>query len=341
MNPSSWSTGLLAPSAVCKLQGLVTGTANLPPPSMGDLAQPKLPPELECYIFQLAARVTPELAPALILVAWRVKEWIEPLLYNTLIMHTHFSARMRNVSYTMDAFQLITRTKSPEFLRKNVVNCMLFIVSVNDARTVLAALQGVENLFISVRGRLADAQHVGHPIPPEVLNLPLKQLYTGIQEIVVLDKLDPRAYPCFRNLTHLELFTNPVAWGRDIVPWPDSEAEPPTSWAFLTRLPSLTHLALNNGCPDEVSEFLLSHCVSLHALLLITSRPPFAPLIMTNAPDSRFVVMVPMTLVGYLSDWKDGTLTGRDYWSRVDRFIARRLAGEIDSREFMLTDSED
>ncbi|KAJ7049648.1 hypothetical protein C8F01DRAFT_1238304 [Mycena amicta] len=306
---------------------------------MGDLAQPKLPPELERYIFQLAARVTPELAPALILVAWRVKEWIEPLLYNTL-MYIDLSAELRNVrSRTMNAFQLITQAKSPEFLRKNVVNCMLFVVSVDDARTILAALQGVENLFISLRGQLADAKHGGYPVPPEVLSLPLKRLYAGIQEIVALDKLDPLAYPCFRNLTHLELFTNPVAWGRDIVPWPDSEAEPPTSWAFLTRLPSLTHLALNTGCPDEVSEFLLSHCLSLRALLLITSTS--APLTMTNAPDSRFVVMAPMIVLAYLSDWKDGKLTGRDYWSRVDRFIARRLAGEIDSREFMLADSED
>ncbi|KAJ7051534.1 hypothetical protein C8F01DRAFT_1174869 [Mycena amicta] len=303
---------------------------------MGDLplaSQPKLPPELECHIFQLAARLNPELVPALLVVAWRVKEWIEPLLYNTLIIQTEVTAKIANVrSCTMD---LITGThaKSPKFLRKNVVNCMLCVLVAEQASTILSVLQGVENLFISISGELPDPQH---PVPPEILNLPLKQLYTGIQDIVTLERLDPLAYPCFRNLTHFELFTNPSAWGRDIAPWPKPPAEPPTSWAFLTRLPSLTHLALNNGCPAVVSEFLLSHCVSLRALLLITSgwsvpHPGFIP-------DSRFVVMIPMSIGGYLTDWKDGAFTGNDYWSRIDRFIARRLFGEIDNWEFMLTD---
>ncbi|KAJ7051530.1 hypothetical protein C8F01DRAFT_1376846 [Mycena amicta] len=302
---------------------------------MGDLrlaSQPKLPPELECHIFQLAALLNPELVPALLVVAWRVKEWIEPLLYNTLILQTEITRGIANVrTFTMD---LITGTqaKSPVFLRKNVINCMLFIVDAKEARSILSVLQRVENLFISISGELSDAQH---PVPPEILNLPLKQLYTGIQDIVTLERLDPLAYPCFRNLTHFELFTNPSAWGRDIAPWPQSPAEPPTSWAFLTRLPSLTHLALNNGCHADVSEVLLSHCVSLRALLLITSgwsvpHPGFVP-------DSRFVVMFPMSINGYLKDWKDGAFTGNDYWSRVDRFIARRLLGEIDNREFMLT----
>ncbi|KAJ7057271.1 hypothetical protein C8F01DRAFT_1151511 [Mycena amicta] len=304
---------------------------------MGDLrlaSQPKLPPQLECHIFQLAARLNPELVPALLVVAWRVKEWIEPLLYNTLILQTELTRGIANVrTCTMD---LVTGTqaKSPVFLRKNVVNCMLFIVDAKEARPILSVLQRVENLFISVSRELSDAQHA---VPPEILNLPLKQLYTGIQTLVTLERLDPLAYSCFRNLTHFELFTNPSAWGRDIAPWPNPPAsEPPTSWAFLTRLPSLTHLALNNGCPADVSEFLLSHCVSLRALLLITSgwsvpHPGFIP-------DSRFVVMIPMSINGYLQDWKDGAFTGNDYWSRVDRFIARRLLGEIDNRELMLTD---
>ncbi|KAJ7051533.1 hypothetical protein C8F01DRAFT_1174866, partial [Mycena amicta] len=296
---------------------------------MGDLrlaSQPELPPELECHIFQLAARLNPELVPALLVVAWRVKEWIEPLLYNTLILQTELTRGIANVRSCPIDLITGTQAKSPAFLRKNVINCMLFVVDVEEARSILSVLQRVENLFISVSGELSDAQH---PVSPEILNLPLKQLYTGIRHLVTLERLDPLAYPCFRNLTHFELFSNPSPWGRDVAPWPEFPAEAPTSWAFLTRLPSLTHLALNNGCHEVVSEFLLSHCVSLRALLLITSdwsepQPGFIP-------DSRFVVMIPMSIAGYLTDWKDGAFTGNDYWSRVDRFIARRLFGEIDS----------
>ncbi|KAJ7879703.1 hypothetical protein B0H13DRAFT_1571256, partial [Mycena leptocephala] len=47
---------------------------------------PLLPPELERIIFELAAFVNPASMPSLLLVAPRVKIWIEPLLYETLII---------------------------------------------------------------------------------------------------------------------------------------------------------------------------------------------------------------------------------------------------------------
>ncbi|KAJ7659091.1 hypothetical protein DFH06DRAFT_1130657 [Mycena polygramma] len=51
---------------------------------IADAIQPNLPPELERHIFELAALSHPMLIPNMIRVAWRVKLWIEPLLYRTL-----------------------------------------------------------------------------------------------------------------------------------------------------------------------------------------------------------------------------------------------------------------
>ncbi|KAJ7622098.1 hypothetical protein FB45DRAFT_121814 [Roridomyces roridus] len=42
---------------------------------------PSLPPELERDLFELAAYTRPRSIPKLMLVAWRVKAWVEPLLY--------------------------------------------------------------------------------------------------------------------------------------------------------------------------------------------------------------------------------------------------------------------
>ncbi|KAJ7887124.1 hypothetical protein B0H14DRAFT_2696630 [Mycena olivaceomarginata] len=47
---------------------------------------PKLPPELECTIFEIAALARPKMIPSLILVAHRVKHWVEPLLYRVIMV---------------------------------------------------------------------------------------------------------------------------------------------------------------------------------------------------------------------------------------------------------------
>ncbi|KAF7288193.1 hypothetical protein HMN09_01418700 [Mycena chlorophos] len=50
---------------------------------------PALPPELELHIFSLAAFAHPKSVPTLALVAKRVREWTEPILYRTLFFPHH------------------------------------------------------------------------------------------------------------------------------------------------------------------------------------------------------------------------------------------------------------
>ncbi|KAJ6482777.1 hypothetical protein C8R45DRAFT_307587 [Mycena sanguinolenta] len=51
-----------------------------------DTVSPLLPPELEQTIFEVIALSWPRSIPRLMLVAWRVKSWVEPLLYRTIIV---------------------------------------------------------------------------------------------------------------------------------------------------------------------------------------------------------------------------------------------------------------
>jgi hypothetical protein len=69
-------------------------------------------------------------------------------------------------------------------------------------------------------------------------------------------------------------------------------------------------------------------CKSLTVLIILAPVPERRPIeLETLADDHRFVMM---SLDAYLADWQHGTLTGRDYWTRADAFISKRISGEID-----------
>ncbi|KAJ7056078.1 hypothetical protein C8F01DRAFT_1373075 [Mycena amicta] len=90
---------------------------------------------------------------------------------------------------------------------------MLVMLRAETVLSILAAIPTIYNLFISIKGRrYTDEQ----PLPPQFLNLPLRQLYGDISDLVSLKKLDPLRHKCFANLTHLELFADPDAWGNDV-----------------------------------------------------------------------------------------------------------------------------
>ncbi|TFK58527.1 hypothetical protein BDN72DRAFT_906654 [Pluteus cervinus] len=61
-----------------------TGKAEL-----GDIlpSTPRLPVELERAIFEDAAQGSRDSIPTLMLLANRVKEWLEPLLYSIVVIH--------------------------------------------------------------------------------------------------------------------------------------------------------------------------------------------------------------------------------------------------------------
>ncbi|KAJ7121829.1 hypothetical protein C8R43DRAFT_1136349 [Mycena crocata] len=53
------------------------------------LGLPVLPVELEREIFEIAAHSRPRSVPTLVLVASRVKVWVEPFLYRTIFLDAY------------------------------------------------------------------------------------------------------------------------------------------------------------------------------------------------------------------------------------------------------------
>ncbi|KAJ7912448.1 hypothetical protein B0H13DRAFT_2660086 [Mycena leptocephala] len=84
---------------------------------------PTLPLELECRIFETAALSRPVSIPAMMHVAWRVKHWLEPLLYRTLAF-TDSKRLLDGFPFlNQGIFERLVRTK-PALLRDTVRNVM-------------------------------------------------------------------------------------------------------------------------------------------------------------------------------------------------------------------------
>ncbi|KAJ7629850.1 hypothetical protein B0H17DRAFT_1091096 [Mycena rosella] len=73
---------------------------------MERLSTPALPPELERQIFEICALFRPVSIPKLMLVAWRVKQWIEPILYRTVVIGALESAT-RDTEFPVFTFDIL------------------------------------------------------------------------------------------------------------------------------------------------------------------------------------------------------------------------------------------
>ncbi|KAJ7127280.1 hypothetical protein C8R43DRAFT_1211138 [Mycena crocata] len=85
------------------------------------MPSPVLPPGLEKAIFEIVAQVRPLSIPVLMRVAWRVKIWLEPLLYRTLLVSTDSNVVLEgHIRAPAETFIPVTHSKPPSFFRNSV-----------------------------------------------------------------------------------------------------------------------------------------------------------------------------------------------------------------------------
>ncbi|KAJ7664997.1 hypothetical protein B0H17DRAFT_1143473 [Mycena rosella] len=284
---------------------------------------PLLPLDLERQIFEIAALSRPVGIPNLMLVAWRVKEWVEPLFYRTIAIRRSHAPPI--LSEPLDGYPIFTagtilsaiRRDPPILFHQSVHNLFLpdGVADEMDVTALLSACISVENLWIA-------------EIDDEMLSfasLSPKQLYTNS-----LPALAP-ANPFFSQITHLELFA--------------IQEEDTTNFSRLSLIPQLTHLSFNGG--GLVAEFfflrLLETCKSLSVLVFLQGIPGdwarHSEDIQTQdlLKDIRFVAMCCMS---FLKDWQMGIHAGADYWSRAETLIAKRRSGELPVLQFEILEDE-
>ncbi|KAJ7641912.1 hypothetical protein FB45DRAFT_901335 [Roridomyces roridus] len=292
---------------------------------MADDAPPLLPPELEQEIFVTAAYVTPLAIPKFMLVAWRVKLWVEPLLYRVVML----SGIDADNGWALDSESgypfrcsdsvLFARALAvpPSTLRDSTQHLFLVSADPDVIQPILSAASNVEDLWINN----LNGDHW-----PLVSAMPLRRLACNLEAFAL--PIIEFTHPMFSRLTHLEL---------TFVLHPDEDI-----WCTgLAAIPTLTHLAYNNDLGMlSLSPALLRVCNSLQALIFIAlthipilDRSTVDPHLRDLTRDPRFVQVVCMR---YVRDWQMGALKGLDYWERADDFISRRRSGEIDPLHYII-----
>ncbi|KAJ6593249.1 hypothetical protein B0H19DRAFT_1089528 [Mycena capillaripes] len=286
-----------------------------------------LPEDLEREIFEIAACSRPRAIPKLMLVARRVKLWVEPLLYRTITLSRANDTSAEYPAHSQDTLFSILGSESRPALRSAVRNFLFVWLPPADGTFVLSRCPGIENLYMS-------SSQVSELLPSVADLLNLKRLHCNMS---VLFSSAPGGqidftHRLFERITHLELldYYEPADLARD------SER-----WCTIARLPALTHLAFYTANFVTIALPLLQTCPSLLILVLKLGPGEYAETIVDVRPDAQELAKDPRFVVmdrrkgGATSDWERGAYMGRDFWTTAEEYIRKRSAREIDVLEYL------
>ncbi|KAJ6574341.1 hypothetical protein B0H19DRAFT_1371445 [Mycena capillaripes] len=277
-----------------------------------------LPIELECAIFEIAAHSRPSSIPTLMLVAWRVKIWVEPLLYRTITICYRDLQQLEG----HPVFPMNRILQPMPFPRPLVHHLFLSRMPIEDAMVLLAGCRNIDNLWINDTGM--------GKLFLFVADLPLTHLYCNVEDLFGPERPIDFNHRIFSRITHLEIFDSSLLHSLN-----------PDSWVALDCIPHLTHLAFNDDAIVGIWPTLLRTCKSLRVLVVLDPES-LSDLAEHEderelAKDCRFVVMA---CSFETKDWIMGAHTGIDYWSRAEDFIAKRRSGQINSLQYTLEGDE-
>ncbi|KAJ7620411.1 hypothetical protein FB45DRAFT_1094550 [Roridomyces roridus] len=276
---------------------------------------PLFPPDLERVIFELAASSSPFSIHKLMLVAWRVKEWIEPLRYHVAVASStdggHYSTR----GYPQaDISQLLLT--SPSHLHRTVRHLCLANPHAKDTLSLLSNCPNVQSIWGS------------GPELKQLLTIQprrLTRLHLDLERLFRPPTPPDFTHRLFSHITHLEIFDRPRT-----LDW--------TVWSGLASLPHLTHLAFNSEQFIYIFPDLLHACRALRVLaLVVTGKRVESPVPPVLLEDVRFVWMI---CAEYVKDWHAGAFIGRDFWTRAEEFIHMRRTGEVDRLQYRIEQDE-
>ncbi|KAJ7059490.1 hypothetical protein C8F01DRAFT_1370414 [Mycena amicta] len=262
--------------------------------------EPRLPQDLEREIFELTACLYPGKRAILVLVARRVRAWVEPFIYKTLIVNG------------LDGAQHIlslAASRPPEFF-PSIVRRLVLSADTHIPANVLALCTGATHLameddilrehWAQIHATFLSLQHV-------------QRLTFAARELPVLD---PTA-PVFSLVTHLSL----LDFAHDGLP------------QFVTGFPVLTHLALFRPPGWLMVQEFLDACPRLRVLVIITATRYWASKIAGGIPgritDDRLVVCAS-------KNWEEGIMEGYTFWHAAEGFVRDKRSGAVDPSSFLV-----
>ncbi|KAF7351747.1 hypothetical protein MSAN_01607900 [Mycena sanguinolenta] len=301
-------------------------TLTLTTTSMEDIpcpvspSHPYLPPELERIIFETAALARRRTIPRLMLVAGRVKLWIEPLLYEVIMLSgAAFEERdsLGLPHFNIDILLKAIKRKPPLFFQNAVQHLFLeHRILAKELDVICTACTGVVNLFHFNTGlhNLAALRNLHH----------LRRLTLSFPEFLLFWRSDG-THPVLNNLTHLELYAGPI---HKLIDFP----------SLMSRL---THISLNFIPDDKPLQTAL--CESTHLQCIVFLSEEWADEQALTAcglllADLRFVCVHLHT--PFRVDWLYGAVLRDNYWTLADAFITARREGKIDRFRCIVSDLE-
>ncbi|KAF8175241.1 hypothetical protein K438DRAFT_1979810 [Mycena galopus ATCC 62051] len=285
---------------------------------------PRLPPELERTIFEIAALGHPTTIPCLILVARRVKGWVEPLLFRIImVVPSEFSLReMLGIPvFPVGILLRLIATKPPGLLQKSTQHLFLSPgVSPDTLTTICTACSGARNLSLfDFNTDMAAVDVFQH----------LERLALSRNALSLLCNTSV-AHLVLGNITHLELSNPQNNPGFDELP------------ACLSHMPRLTHIALDcDHIPDEPLVTVFRANTNLQCIAFLVSPEDLNDLMQRTellVDDYRFICLGQE--IDYRVDWLMGASRGKDYWELVDAFITARRKGKVERSRYTITDTD-
>ncbi|KAJ7781168.1 hypothetical protein B0H16DRAFT_1497330 [Mycena metata] len=263
---------------------------------------PRLPPELEREIFELAFRSHRDAAlwRTLCLVARRVQCWIDLIHYEMVTINDDLHA---------DTFlALIEANTKPLHLFDAVKTlCLPYTVKETSACGILAVCTRVERLACWLNFK--DSPE----LPVLLSRLPLRQLSL---EIIHFCQIPLAPSTWLSDLTHLEL-----------VAWKNYDA---AALYKLSHLPQLTHVALNfdrDGMGVEHIVAVLSSCPHLQIFVAIVQSDELY--LDFELDDYRIVVQA--TADDVIKDWEASYLGLADMWSVAEATVEEQRQEAFDA----------
>ncbi|KAF7364321.1 hypothetical protein MSAN_01092200 [Mycena sanguinolenta] len=290
------------------------------PGGENDLPAPILPQELERAIFELAAYSCPPNIPIFMLTAWRVKHWLEPLLYRVACIYAIPDEDHR--------FPVV----SADVLLRAIANkrsCLLHAVEyffLGDPPT--SSESSIVDDFLSACPRITHLFSSGslviHSTLEAVASLHCLHRLT-LDSTKISQSLTSFAHPLFRNVTHLELL--------DIDSITDIDN---SQYASLALVPNLTHISFNYTPLFCEVYPLLANIAQLQCIVLLSmlfrrqqSMPDPRPL------DDRFVHI---GQTDFFIEWLNSAHGRRDYWGIAEALISARRSGRVPPSLYSVSD---
>ncbi|KAF7312841.1 hypothetical protein MKEN_00968000 [Mycena kentingensis (nom. inval.)] len=285
--------------------------------------EPRLPFDLERYIFEFAAFEDPQLIHTLVLVAHRVSAWIEPLRFQVV--------RLNNSPPAIQFFRLVRNgTKPPAYFAANVKHILLehMVFRENrDIQRIVRMCTGVTDLGTTYRFNSPAFLDIFGALPRlERLTIDLCALFTFRRTRV---RIDPR-HAALARVTHLTL--------HDRIGERETRAR---VCAALPDMPALTHVRLmlpdlQDGLPEL--EVLLERLPRLEVMLLSGVQDA-----REDSPDQEVVRDVRLVVVGgwpsydkFWAEWEAAARGGDCLWIKAEDFVRRKREGRLDRKEIWL-----